>query len=163
MAMDMFIKIGKIKGEARDKEYSADKGWIDILAWSWGGSNSGSAHMGGGLGAGKVNMQDLSFTHYLDIATPDLQSSTAKGTHHDEAQLIVRKAGDKPFVYLDVKLTDVLITSFSTGGSGGEDRLTENISLSFAKVELTYNQQSKTGKLEKGASYTYDIAQNFGE
>ena len=28
-----------------------------------------------------------------------------------------------------------MITSVSTGGSGGEDRLTENVTLNFAKVE----------------------------
>ena len=42
---------------------------IDVLAWSWGMSQSGSMHMGGG-GAGKVNVQDLSFTKYIDKSTP---------------------------------------------------------------------------------------------
>jgi type VI secretion system secreted protein Hcp len=59
MAVDMFIEIGDIKGEAKDKTHK-DK--IDVLAWSWGVSNSGSTHQGGGGGSGKVNVQDLSFT-----------------------------------------------------------------------------------------------------
>ena len=35
---------------------------IDVLAWSWGASQSGTTHLGSGGGAGKVNVQDLSFT-----------------------------------------------------------------------------------------------------
>ena len=33
-------------------------------------SNAGSAHAGGGAGAGKVNVQDLTFTKWVDKATP---------------------------------------------------------------------------------------------
>ena len=47
MAMDMFLKIDDVKGESRDKDASKN-GTIDILAWSWGMSNSGTAHIGGG-------------------------------------------------------------------------------------------------------------------
>src|SRR5207248_5111445 len=36
MAMDMFIKIGELKGESRDKTHKDE---IDVLAWSWGISN----------------------------------------------------------------------------------------------------------------------------
>ena len=154
MALDMFIKIGEYKGEAKDEKH-AD--WIDVLAWSWGGSNSGTAQMGTGAGAGKANIQDLSFTKYLDVSSTDLQKASLNGTHIPECKMEVRKAGEKPFVYLEIKLEDVLISSFSTGGSGGEDRLTENLSLNFAKVSVIYNQQSKTGGLEKSTDYWYDI------
>ena len=94
-----------------------------MLAWSWGMSNSGSAHLGGGSGAGKVNVQDLSFTKYIDNSSPDLMLACCNGKHFDSALLVVRKAGEKPLEYLKVTMTEVLITSVSTGGSGGEDRL----------------------------------------
>ena len=56
MAVDMFLDLkGEIKGEAQD---SSHKGEIDVLAWSWGMSQSGSFHTGGGGGAGKANFQD---------------------------------------------------------------------------------------------------------
>ena len=69
MAVDMFLKLDGIKGESQDKSHKDE---IAILAWSWGVSNSGSAHLGGGAGSGKVNIQDLSLTKYIDVATPDL-------------------------------------------------------------------------------------------
>jgi type VI secretion system secreted protein Hcp len=153
----MFLKLGDIKGEAQDKTHKEE---IDVLAWSWGASNSGSAHIGGGGGSGKVNVQDLSFTKYIDLASTDIFLATCNGKHIPEATLVVRKAGETPLEYLTVKMTDVLITSYSTGGSGGEDRLTENVTLNFAKVQLTYKEQAALGAQAKAPTVSWDIKQN---
>ena len=157
MAMDMFMKIAGLKGESVDKTHAGE---IDVLAWSWGVSNSGSAHVGGGAGAGKANVQDLSFTKYIDKSTPDLLLSCCNGKHHDDATLIVRKAGEKPLEYLIITMTEVMVTAVSTGGSGGEDRLTENITLNFAKFQLDYKEQAKTGAEAGKGKVVWDIAAN---
>lgn len=157
MAMDMFIKIGSLKGESRDKTHKEE---IDVLAWNWGMSNSGSAHVGGGAGAGKVNVQDLSFTKYIDKTTPDLMLAACNGKHFPEAKLIVRKAGEQPLEYLTITMTDVLITNVSTGGAGGEDRLTENITLNFAKVNVDYKEQTASGGVGATPSMGWNIAEN---
>ena len=156
--MDMFIKIGDIKGESKDSKH---KEKIDVLAWSWGLSNSGNAQVGGGAGAGKVNVQDLSFTKYIDSATCPLMLAASNGKHYKEALLIVRKAGEKPLEYVKIKMEDVLITSVSTGGSGGEDRLTENVSLNFAKVSVDYTPQKQDGSADTAIPYSWDIAANI--
>ena len=117
MAVDMFIKIGDLKGESGDAKHAGE---IDVLAWSWGISNSGDTHVGGGGGAGKVNVQDFSFTKWMDKSTPNLIQYGCSGKHFPSAELVVRKAGDKPLEYWRMTFTDVLITSVSTGGSGGE-------------------------------------------
>lgn len=158
MAMDMFIKIGAIKGESVDK--AGHENEIDVLAWSWGMSNSGNAHVGGGAGAGKVNVQDLSFTKYIDKSTPELMMHCAVGKHIDKVVLTVRKAGDKPLEYIKLNLEDVIVTSVSTGGSGGEDRLTENLSLNFAKYLVEYTPQKKDGSGDAVVRSGYDIAGN---
>lgn len=164
MAVDMFIRIGasdSYKGESRDKTHA---GKIDVLAWSWGMSNSGTAHTGGGAGAGKANVQDLSITKYVDKSSPGLMLACCKGTHFDDAELIVRKAGDTPVEYIKITLTEVLVTAVSTGGSGGEDRLTENVTLNFAKVKVEYTEQDAQGKPKTPAkSMTFNIAENVSE
>ena len=160
MAVDMFIKIGALKGEARDKAHKEE---IDVLAWSWGVSNSGSAHVGGGAGAGKANVQDLSFTKYIDKSSCDLLLACCIGKHYTDATLVVRKAGTTPLEYLTITLTEVMVTAVSTGGSGGEDRLTENVTLNFAKVKVDYKEQTATGTTGATPSMSYDIAQNVNE
>jgi type VI secretion system secreted protein Hcp len=160
MAVDMFMKIDDLKGESQDKTHKDE---IDVLAWSWGMSNSGSAHVGGGAGAGKVNVQDLSFTKYIDKSSTTLQLACCKGTHYKTATLVVRKAGDKPLEYLKVTLGEVLVTSVSTGGSGGEDRLTENVTLNFASVKVEYQEQQKDGSGKKGPELNWNVAENASD
>lgn len=157
MAVDMFIKIAEVEGESRDKAHAKS---IDVLSWSWGMSNSGSAHVGGGAGAGKVNVQDLSFTKYVDSASPKLMLACCNGKHFDDAVLTVRKAGEFPVEYIKIKMTELMVTAVSTGGSGGEDRLTENVTLNFAKVHVDYVPQDAKGKAGTAIPMSWDIAAN---
>lgn len=159
MAVDMFIKIGDIKGESVDKVH-ADK--IDVLAWSWGMSQSGTTHMGSGGGSGKVNVQDISFTKYVDASTHALIMACCNGKHYDEATLIVRKAGEKPLEYIKITMKEVMVTAVSTGGSGGEDRLTENVTLNFAEFKYEYTKQAPKGGKDSTMTATWNIAENDG-
>lgn len=158
MAVDMFLDIeGEITGEAQDAEHKKE---IDVLAWSWGLSNSGSFHVGGGGGSGKVNVQDLSLTKWVDIASPVLQLYCANGDHFSKAVLVCRKAGKKPLEYIKITMEKVMVTSVSTGGSGGEDRLTENITLNFASVKYEYTEQKEDGSGGTKKNFGWHIAQN---
>jgi type VI secretion system secreted protein Hcp len=157
MAVDMFMKIDTINGEAQDSKHKKE---IDVLSWSWGMSNSGSAHAGGGAGAGKVNVQDLTFTKWVDTATPQLALACCNGDHFDNAVLVVRKAGKQAVEYLKITMDTVFVTSLSTGGSGGEDRLTENVTLNFSKVSLDYVPQDDKGAPGTAVPMSWDISAN---
>lgn len=157
MAVDMFLKLDQLEGEAQD---AVHRGSIDVLAWSWGLSNSGTFHFGGGAGAGKVSVQDLSITKYVDRSSPILMGRCSDGNHFAEGRLIVRKTGATPVEYIVLGLTNVLVTSVSTGGSGGEDRLTENVSLNFEKYRYTYTPQLADGSAGGPVEWAWDIAAN---
>lgn len=157
MAVDMFLMIDKIKGESVDDKHKTE---VDVLAWSWGASQAGTTHMGAGGGAGKVNVQDVSITKYIDRSSPVLLNHVCTGAHIAKCVLTVRKAGGKALEYYKLTMEDVIVTSLSTGGSGGEDRLTENISLNFAKYSLEYVPQKKDGSGEAAVKSAYQIAEN---
>ena len=157
MAVDMFLMLDDVKGESADEKHKEE---IDVLAWSWGMSQSGTTHVGGGGGAGKVAVQDISITKYVDKSTPNLVKSCCIGKHYDKAVLVVRKAGEKPLEYLKITMEEVLIANLSTGGSGGEDRLTENVTLNFAKFKVEYTPQKKDGTGDAIVEAVYHIAQN---
>lgn len=142
MALDMFMKIATVPGESKDKTHPGE---IDVLSWSWGATQSGSTHTGTGGGAGKANFHDIAFTHYIDKGSPVLLQKLAKGTHIADAILTVRKAGDTPIEYLKITMSEVIVSSIATGGSGGEDRLTESVTLNFAKFDVEYSQQKDAG------------------
>ncbi len=162
MTVDMFLELDKINGETNDKVYGPKKA-IDILAWSWGMSQSGTFHVGGGGGAGKASFQDLSLTKYVDNSTPTLMQKLATGDHVATGVLTIRKAGKVPLEYIKLKLTKIMVTSLSTGGSGGEDRLTENLTLNFAEFEVIYTPQKPDGSGGTAVPFKFDIAKNDAE
>jgi len=156
MALDSFLKLGELKGESVVKGFEDQ---IQLLAWSWGMSQSGTTHMASGGGAGKVNVQDLSFTHYVDSSSPNLIKACCAGTHYATGTLTMRKAGGTALEYVKITLNDIIVTSVSSGGSGGEDLLSENVSLNFGKFKYEYQPQDNTGAKKGGAiSAGYDIA-----
>ncbi|HEV7137955.1 MAG TPA: type VI secretion system tube protein Hcp [Steroidobacteraceae bacterium] len=159
MAVDMFLELDSVKGETADKAFKS-KNAMDILAWSWGLSNSGTFHAGTGGGAGKASFQDISITKYIDLASPNLMLFCANGKHITKGVITVRKAGENPLEYLKITMQNILVSSYSTGGSGGEDRLTENVSLNFGSVKVEYAQQAEKGGKAGSNDFGWDIAQN---
>ena len=157
MAIDIFAKIGDIKGESQD---AAFKDQIEVFSWSWGVSQTGSASVGGGAGAGKASFSDFSFVHNLDKASPNLFKACATGKHYPDATITARKAGEGQKEYLILKFYDLLISSVQTGGSGGEDRLTENVSINFSQVKVDYTEQAPKGAAAAKPKMGWDIAAN---
>jgi type VI secretion system secreted protein Hcp len=157
MTVDVFLKLDDVKGESVDSKHKDE---MDLLSWSWGMSQSGTTHSGGGGGAGKVSVHDLSVTKYIDKASPTLQLSCCNGKHFKEGLLTVRKAGEHPLEYLKITMKEILVTSVTTGGSGGEDRLTENVSLNFAEFKTEYTPQKPDGSGDAAVEAAFNIAEN---
>ncbi|MEP6651887.1 MAG: type VI secretion system tube protein Hcp [Myxococcales bacterium] len=160
MAVDMFIKIDDIKGESVDSKHAGE---IQVLSWNWGMTQSGTTHNGPGGGAGQVNVQDLTFTKYVDSSTPNLIKFCCSGKHFAQAVLTVRKAGDKPLEYMKLTLTELIVSSLSTGGGGGQERLTESVSLNFSKFTIDYTPQKADGSGGAAISANWDIAGNMSK
>jgi type VI secretion system secreted protein Hcp len=80
-----------------------------------------------------------------------------------EAILTVRKSGEEPLDHLVITMSPVLVTSVSTGGSGGGERLTENVTLNFAKVKVSYTPQKEDGSADEAMDFTWDIEANVEE
>ena len=153
--MPVFVKIGDIKGESKDAKH---KGEIDVLSWSWGISQTGSAPGGGGGGAGKATFNDLNFMHRVDKASPVLMKACATGEHVKEATLASRKAGKGQQEYLIIKMSDILVTSVQVSAS--DENPTESVSMQFAKIDLEYKPQKPGGGVEPGVRFAYDIKAN---
>jgi len=156
----MFLKLNGVDGESKDKIHKKE---IDVLSWSWGMANSGTAHVGGGAGAGKVSVQDLALCKYVDSSSPKLMLACCSGTHCADALLTVLKAGGTPVEYIKVKMEKVFITGITSGGTSGDDRLTENVILNFGKVNVDYTPQDEKGAAGTAIPFAWDIAANAKE
>jgi len=153
-SVDYFLKIDGVPGESTDDGH---KGWIEIESFSWGASQSSSTSGGGG-GAGKVSISDFSFTSPASKASPKLFEHVVTGKHIKDVLLELCVAGEerKSQCYLQIMLSDVLVSSYQSQGSSGEQP-TEQISLNFSKIEFQY---TPIGSSEAPVKAGYDIKKN---
>jgi type VI secretion system secreted protein Hcp len=156
MAVDMFLKLDGIKGESVDHKHKDE---IEVLSWSWGVTQTGTTHSGTGGGAGKANVHDITITKFLDKATPALLQHCLQGVHVNNGVLTVRKAGGKnPLEYVKFKISDALVSSVQTGGTGHDERLTETLALNFGKLEFEYVPQKADGTGDASTPIQWNIA-----
>jgi type VI secretion system secreted protein Hcp len=157
MAIDYFLKIDGVSGESLDSKH---KGEIDVESWSWGESNPAQPGGGGGAGAGKVQMQDLVFTTRFSKASPQLILACASGKHFKDAVLTARKAGKGQQEFLTFSLSDVLVSTYQTGGAGGDVLPGDAVSLNFSKIQVEYKPQNPDGSLGSSIKAGWDVKQN---
>lgn len=71
-------------------------------------------------------------------------------------------AGKKGQKFLEIKMTDVLISSYQQGGS--DDGVpTDNFSLNFAKIEFKYYPMNRDGTLGAPVTGGWDVRENKEE
>jgi type VI secretion system secreted protein Hcp len=158
MATDYLLELDGIKGESRDDKH---KDTLEIESFSWGCSNMGGMASGGGGGAGKVNFQDISCTTKVNTSSPLLMLACATGQHIKKAVLFVRKAGGTQEDYYKVSMSDLLVSSYQTGGSSGGDAVpVDQFSLNFASIKFEYKPQKEDGSLGSAVSAGYDLKAN---
>jgi type VI secretion system secreted protein Hcp len=162
MAFDCFLKIDGIEGESRDQKH---KGEIEILSFSFGASNSGVVGSGAGGGAGKVAFQDFHFVMNTQKSSPKLLLACATGKHIKEAMLTCRKAGKEQLEFLKIKLSDVIVSSYQTGGSGQGDEAgpLDQLSIAFGKINVDYVEQSPKGAAGSSTVMEWDVRSNKGK
>jgi type VI secretion system secreted protein Hcp len=157
-AVDYFLKIDGIDGESQDSKH---KGEIELQSFSFGGSQSGTAAYGGGGGAGKVQLQDFHFVKETDKASPKLFLSCCNGGPIKTATLVARKAGKDQQEYLKITMSDLLVSSYQSGGSAGDVIPTDQVSINFSKIEIEYKEQKGDGSLGGATKAGWDLKKNM--
>jgi type VI secretion system secreted protein Hcp len=138
MAFDAFLKLDGIPGETTDKQHPGE---IQVDSFSWGVENASSR----GSGGGQASVQDFSFRSPVSKASPLLMLACATGKHIPTALITLRKAG---FEFIKIRLDDVLVSSYQTGGvaNDGAERPEDSFSLAFVKIDFLYTVQ-RTGEV----------------
>jgi type VI secretion system secreted protein Hcp len=156
--VDYFLKIDGIDGESGDSKH---KNEIELESWTFGATQSGTMHSGGGGGSGKVSVQDLHFVSKVSKASPKLFLACCNGEHIKKAVLIARKAGKDQQEYLKITMSDLLVSSYQGGGSAQDGIVPlDQVSLNFAKIEFEYKEQKSDGTLGGVVKTGYDLKEN---
>ena len=156
MAANYILDVDGVKGESQVKNYENK---IEVHSFSWHGSQLGTWHEGGGGGGGKANVGDLAFTKTMDKSSSTLFQKCMIGSHIPQAKLsCLRVSGAEPFVYLEIIMKKVIVSSISWGGGG--ELPTESITFNFATVEWEYKIQTETGGGGEGIRNKWNVPLN---
>jgi type VI secretion system Hcp family effector len=137
--LSALLNIPGVKGEAKDAKYPE---WIELDGWSFGQNQSGTSAYGTGSAAGRVTMDDFTFTKHFDKSSVKLFELCAAGQFIDNAILLVRRSGAKSGQledYFKIEFKGLIISSYQTSGSAGDSGLpSESISFNFVEHKNTF-------------------------
>ena len=151
MALDMFLKLDGIAGESTNKGHKDE---IEVLSFSWGVSNS--SEIGApGRRRGRSTPSDINFVMRSNKATPLLFKACATGRHLKQGLFVIEKAGEQPFAFYKVTLTDVLVSSFQASGS--EEEVTDAFSLAFRTLRIEEIEQTPKGTPGESVAAAFDF------
>ena len=143
-AVDIYLKLGDINGESTDNQHKA---WIDIFSYS-GGVSPGSVAVGNGAAraVAATNCAPLTVKKLFDRASPTLFTAAVTGQHFSKAQFDFVHADAARDVFIKFELNDVVVSATSQSAAAGEGgAATENLSLNFGGVKITYQPQNADG------------------
>lgn len=102
-----------------------------VFSFSWGVTQSATLPGTGG-GAGKATLQPFSFVKKISKSSSTMFLDCANGKHIKDVTFEARDSkGQK---YMEIKFTDVLITSYQLGGGSSEEDLLDSVTIEAANV-----------------------------
>jgi type VI secretion system secreted protein Hcp len=159
MAIEFFLKIDGIKGDSTDKVH---QGEIQLQSFSWGATNvvrEGSPTGGGG--AGKPSVAEFSFTASTSQASPELFRAVVTGKVFPTATVTgVRTVKAEQVTVLELKFTDVVISSYWISDAPGAELPADAGALAFSKVEYTFTPQKADGSAGTPVAAGWDVKDN---
>ncbi|MDR1228227.1 MAG: type VI secretion system tube protein Hcp [Azoarcus sp.] len=156
MTQEVFIKLDGIAGESKQAKH---QGWIDVLDYNYRVTQSASLYSGGGGGVGRADFPPLTFSHYIDKASPNLFKYCAAGKHIKEVVLSACKAGGGSKEFLNIKLFQVMVVDVNPSGSSGGQTV-ETVSLAYGKIEIRVKEQSAGGTMDTEVVGKWNVQAN---
>ena len=155
MAVDYFLKLDTVPGESVAQNHSGE---IQVLSWSWGGTQTSTVSATTGSGAGKVSLSDLNLMIEFDKSSPKLLQGLTKGQHYATATLAAVKSGAGNANYLTFALTEVFIASLQFSASSEVPSV--SLSLTYKSFQMDYYTQDAEGTVTNAGTAKYDVTTN---
>ena len=130
-----FMKIAGIPGESTDARHA---GWTEVQSFSTGRVSSQALESGPRTASPALGGPDtLTFTKTVDKASPNLMKASAERRRLQTILIECWKPGAS-HAYMEIKLKEVLVSSYQKGGS--QQFPTETIKMTYGAIEWTYTK-----------------------
>jgi type VI secretion system secreted protein Hcp len=160
MAYDAFLKLAGITGESQKANHTQE---IDLMAFSWGASNSSNVGTGTGVSVGKVTVSDFSVTKATDSSSPVLYQKCCDGSVIATGVVTLqRQVQGSATPYLVYTFTNVFVTGIQWSGAGGDGEAPmESITFCFEVGMVDYTPQKDDGTPGNAIHGGWDVGQNI--
>jgi type VI secretion system Hcp family effector len=153
--MSIYLKMPNISGNATDKNH---QGWIllDHVSMKMNKSIKHQVGFGEPRETSTPKFQELFLTKRADAASGDLYHLACSSKTVSSARIHACHQTDTGVPYVEYILSDVMVSSF-------EDQLTEEglptelLTLSYLKIERSYQNKSASGSLYAPKRVGYDL------
>jgi type VI secretion system secreted protein Hcp len=143
-----------VKGDVTAEGY---KDWIELGSFQFGVGRGISSPTGGSADreSSAPSLSEITITKEQDSSTGPLVTEALQGEGVTVIIDFVKTSSGKLDKYMEYKLTNAMISGWST--SSGGDRPSESISLNFTKIEVDPTTMDAAGKISNANPVTYDI------
>ena len=152
--MPIYMKYDTIDGDVTE---SGHKQWIEVNSFQWGIGRGISSPVGGSEDreSSAPRVSEVVVKKDNDVSSVKLVNEALQGEGKTVKFDFCRTEKSKLQVYLQLELTNTMISGFST--SSGGDRPSESVSLNFTKVEYKVTPMGASGDAANSATVTYDL------
>lgn len=154
--VDIYCKIDGIEGESEDSKH---KGWIHVESIAGGVANAGAFAYGGGGGSGKAQWQDITIRGRFDKCFATLMKKCASGEHIGSVEISACKAGGSQQEFLNIKMTNVLISSLNLSGAESTEPMFD-CGFNFEKIKVEGKSQTSTGSMGGAVVAEWNLKSN---
>lgn len=157
--MAIYLKSPDVKGSVSTQGF---EGWVDLRSFQFAGisqyvqqrSGNMAERLGGGLSFGYIYLQKTP-----DQTTPYWFSCAHSSKVIPNIEIDFVLAGNPPFAYEKISLTNVVVSHFSQEYGAGEVLATELLTFAFDSVELAYVPRTANNEMGSPVIAGYNIAQ----
>jgi type VI secretion system secreted protein Hcp len=159
--MATYLKSSDIPGNVTAKGY---ENTFELLSLSWGVTRNISSRAGKTQADGGVAViSELVCTKRFDFASSKLFSNAFSGTNLSKLTLfLTRQDKSGPITYIQIDLTDVIVSAYSFSAVGGEGTTVpeETFNLNYGSISITNTPPKADGTPGSPSTSGWNVTQN---
>jgi len=152
--MSIYMKYEGVDGSVTAKGFEK---WIELHSFQMGVGRNISMAVGNAANRvhGKPSMSEITVSKTMEDASAGLFKESLSGAKGKKVTIKVVESGATLKEYVTYELEDVFISGYSV--SSGGDSPSESISLSFAKILVSFATADKNNKAGATPKVSYDL------
>ena len=161
MALDIFLKLGEIKGDSLDARHRDE---IVVLSWDWAITQTAAPLGGGGASGAPPSAGRSSAAFVSRIASTSPRRSSCWPAR--PASVCARRSSpcaipaNTRAEFLTVKLSDVIVTLVEPAINGDNGETYEAVTFEYGKVEVEYTPRAPNGTPGTPVRFGWDLRAN---